>query len=142
MTAASDALAGVAGGGARLAHVSVTVTDIAEADRFYGGTLGLARLPRPDFGFPGSWYSLGGGLELHLIVNENLRRPDAERLGFDVKYAHFAIAVADADRTQAALETAGLRVNELYSSPTGMRQLFVKDPDGNMIEFIGPGRPR
>ena len=130
------------GGDGRFAHVSVTVTDIAAADRFYGEMLGLPRLPRPDFGFPGSWYSLGQGLELHLIVNEGLRRPETERLGFEIRYPHFAIAVEDADRTQGALEARGLHVNELYSSPTGMRQLFVKDPDGNMVEFIGPGRPR
>jgi hypothetical protein len=24
------------------------------------------------------------------------------------------------------------------SGPTGLRQVFVKDPDGNMVEFIGP----
>ena len=123
------------------AHVSLTVTDLAAADRFYGETLGLPKLARPDFGFPGSWYGLGGRLELHLIVNEAIRRPDAERLGFEIKYAHFAIGVDDASRAAAALRARGLKVDELYSSPTGMRQLFVKDPDGNMVEFIGPGRP-
>ncbi|BBK31139.1 catechol 2,3-dioxygenase-like lactoylglutathione lyase family enzyme [Stella humosa] len=126
----------------KLAHVSVTVSDVAAADRFYGEMLGFERLARPDFGFPGSWYSLGQGLELHIIVNDALRRPDAERLGFEVRYPHFAIRVDDADRMQAALEAKGLKVNELFSSPTGLRQLFVKDDDGNMVEFIGPGRPR
>lgn len=130
----------VLGGRPHFAHVSVTVSDIDAADRFYGGAIGLPKLPRPDFGFPGSWYSLGSGLELHLIVNAGLRRPDAERLGFEVRYPHFALAVEDADRVRAALQAAGLKVDELFSSPTGMRQLFVKDPDGNMIEFIGPGR--
>jgi len=24
------------------------------------------------------------------------------------------------------------------SGPTGLRQIFIKDPDGNMVEFIGP----
>ena len=137
----TESVSGVLGSKPRFAHVSVTVTDIAAADRFYGETIGLPRLPRPDFGFPGSWFGLGNGLELHLIVNEGLRRPDAERRRFEVKYPHFAIAVEDADRTRGALVAAGLAVDELYSSPTGLRQLFVKDPDGNMVEFIGPGRP-
>ncbi len=26
------------------------------------------------------------------------------------------------------------------ATPTGLRQLFVHDPDGNMVEFIGPTR--
>lgn len=138
--AAGSAAGSVVGGRPHFAHVSVTVTDIAAADRFYGDAIGLAKLPRPDFGFPGSWYALGCGLELHLIVNPDLRRPDDERLGFEVRYPHFALAVEDADQVHAALLRAGLKVDELRSSPTGMRQLFVKDPDGNMVEFIGPGR--
>jgi len=27
---------------------------------------------------------------------------------------------------------------DVISGPTGLRQLFVKDPDGNMVEFLGP----
>ena len=129
------------GNAGAFAHVSLTVTDIDTADRFYGEVLGFPKLPRPDFGFPGSWYGLGNALELHLIVNEAIRRPEVERKGFEIKYAHFAIRVADADQAAVALRAKGLEVNELYSSPTGLRQIFVKDPDGNMVEFIGPGRP-
>jgi hypothetical protein len=29
---------------------------------------------------------------------------------------------------------------DVFSGPTGLRQVFVKDPDGNMVEFIGPSR--
>ena len=31
-----------------------------------------------------------------------------------------------------------LRFFNVISGPTGLRQLFVKDPDGNMVEFLGP----
>ena len=38
-----------------LSHVSVTVSDLGKARRFYGEFLGLVEIPRPDFGFPGVW---------------------------------------------------------------------------------------
>lgn len=119
-------------------HVSVTVTDLAAAKRFYGEQLGFPELPRPDFDFPGAWYSLGGELQLHLIVNEELVRPEAERASFTVKYPHFAIAADDVDATAEALSRRGVKVREHSTPGTGFRQLFVKDPDGNMVEFIGP----
>ena len=34
----------------------------------------------------------------------------------------------------------GLPTRDVISGPTGLRQIFVKDPDGNMVEFIGPSK--
>jgi glyoxylase I family protein len=120
-------------------HVSVTVTQLEAARDFYGRVLGLSEIARPDFGFPGIWYDLGATLQLHIIVNEALTRPAAERDGFDIRYPHFAIHVEDADAAAEALAARGAKLHEFRASPTGLRQLFVKDPDGNMVEFIGPG---
>ncbi|MGE0719933.1 MAG: VOC family protein [Alphaproteobacteria bacterium] len=122
-----------------LAHVSVTVTDVERARAFYGAVLGLPEIARPDFGFPGIWYDLGRGMQLHIIENTGLTRPAEERASFDVRYPHFAIGVASADAAAAALTARGVRMDELINSVTGLRQLFVKDPDGNMVELIGPG---
>ena len=119
-------------------HVSVTVTDVEKARWFYGRVLGLHELPRPDFDFPGIWYGLAGDVQLHVIVNEQLTRTEAEREGFEVRCPHFALWTTDADRTARELAASGARVHDFVSTPTGLRQLFVKDPDGNMIEFIGP----
>lgn len=122
---------------ASLGHVSVTVADLSAAETFYGEALGLARLPRPDFGFPGAWYSLGETLSLHVIVDPTRGR-DPEADSFRPDFPHFAITVEDADRVADLLRERGLTVHELRNSPTGLRQIFVKDADGNMVEFIGP----
>ena len=119
-------------------HVSVTVTDLEKAKGFYGGVLGLLEIPRPDFGFPGVWYSLGGDLQLHIMVNERLTRPPVERESFEVCYPHFALWTEDADETARKMAGSGANFYDFTSTPTGFRQLFIKDPDGNMIEFIGP----
>ncbi len=121
-----------------LSHVSVTVSDLVKARRFYGEFLGLEEIPRPDFGFPGVWYSLGGELQLHVIVNEQGKARPVEPHRFDVRDRHFALWVEDADDIYDRLSRSGQPFHDFTATPTGLRQLFVHDPDGNMVEFIGP----
>jgi len=121
-----------------LNHVSITVTDVAKAREFYTGLLGLEEIPRPAFNFPGIWYSLGNGLSLHIILNDELVRPAVEREKIEARYPHFALWTPDCDATAARIEALGLVCRDVFSGPTGLRQVFVKDPDGNMVEFIGP----
>ncbi|MGH7316371.1 MAG: VOC family protein [Candidatus Rokuibacteriota bacterium] len=121
-----------------LSHVSITVTDVNKARDFYTGVLGFQEIPRPAFDFPGIWYSLGGDLQLHIILNDQLVRPAAEREKTVARYPHFALWTDDADGTARRIEAHRLQCRDVISGPTGLRQLFVKDPDGNMIEFLGP----
>ncbi len=121
-----------------LSHVSLTVTDVTKAREFFTGVLGFAEIPRPAFDFPGIWYSLGGDLQLHLILNDQLVRPAAEREKIVARYPHFALWTEDVDGTARRFEERGLICRDVISGPTGLRQLFIKDPDGNMIEFLGP----
>ncbi len=121
-------------------HVSVVVSDLDRAKAFYGGTIGLEEIPRPAFDFPGAWYSLSGGVQLHVIVNPGWPFPPLERGRFEVRSPHFALWVADADEVAERMARSGHPHHDYVSTPTGLRQLFVHDPDGNMVEFIGPTR--
>ena len=121
-----------------LSHVSVTVTDVTKARDFYTGVLGFQEIPRPAFDFPGIWYSLGGDLQLHIILNDQLVRPAGERERIVARYPHFALWTEDVDGTARRFEELGLTCRDVISGPTGLRQVFIKDPDGNMIEFLGP----
>jgi len=119
-------------------HVSICVSDLEQARRFYGGTLGFAEDERPDLGVPGIWYNLGGGLQLHVLVNEAVLPPAEVREQFNLSYPHFALACDDVPAKAAELRGKGLEANENVPPGGGFAQVFVKDPDGNMIEFIGP----
>jgi catechol 2,3-dioxygenase-like lactoylglutathione lyase family enzyme len=124
----------------QIQHVSITVTDVEKARDFYTRTLGFQEIPRPAFDFPGIWYSLGGELQLHIILNDQLVKPAVERETITARYPHFAVWTDDCDATAAKIGTLGLATRDVISGPTGLRQVFVKDPDGNMIEFIGPSK--
>lgn len=124
----------------KFSHVSVVVSDLEKAKAFYGGLLGLPEIPRPDFGFPGVWYGLGGELQLHIIVNETWPFPPVEGDRLEIRAPHFALWVADGDAVHRRLADSGHPFHDFRLEGTGLRQLFVHDPDGSMVEFIGPTR--
>ena len=119
--------------GETLHHVSLSVTDLERAKRFYGKMLGLEELERPAFDFPGAWYALGDR-QLHLIVHTAPRslRGTTE---IDSRDGHFALRVRDDQETLAHLRTHGVEVKESPVNATPWAQLYVTDPDGNVIEL-------
>ena len=117
-----------------LNHIAVCVTDIARSMRFYGGVLGLKEIPRPAFPFEGAWYELADGRQVHLIVHE---RPLTLRgtTDIDLRDGHFALAVADFDRTVAHFRATGVECVVRPENVTPWKQIYVTDPDGNVIEL-------
>ena len=119
----------------RAHHVAVRVTDVERARRFYEGVLGLAAADRPDFGIPGFWYQLGD-VQVHLIGESEKEAKPRPPEKITPLGPHLALAVEDYDRTLAQLEEAGC---EVFGLGKEAGQLFVQDPDGNVIELIVPG---
>lgn len=119
-------------------HISIMVSNLKKSKHFYGKLLGLKAISRPNFKFGGAWYSLGGKIELHLIVSRKRTHRWAPLKKLEITYPHFALQVSNPDQTLKQLKATGYRVFEFASSPTKSRQIFVMDPDENMIEFIGP----
>jgi glyoxylase I family protein len=121
---------------AALLHAGLLVSDLARAKVFYESVLGLKRAPnRPELPYPGEWYELGGGQQLHLM---NLPNPDAasvrpEHGGRD---RHIALAVTNMAALKNRLDAAGVK----YSvSQSGRAALFCRDPDANTLEFVELG---
>lgn len=115
-------------------HVSFSVVDLDASKHFYGSVLGLAEIARPAMGLGGAWYR-AGETELHLIV-----RPDGVDAGTPPAKLtpvadHAAFQIDDYDAAVAHLRAAGLDVLETNRQ---IGQLWVRDPDGHVIEFIVP----
>ena len=116
-----------------LHHIGITVTDLERAKAFYGGILGLPELPRPPFDFGGAWYQLGDRT-LHLIVHPPTKTLRGTR-EIDPRDGHLAIRVRSYDDTLQHLRSHGI---ECVASPrnlTPWAQIYVTDPDGNVVEF-------
>ncbi|TBL77865.1 VOC family protein [Paenibacillus thalictri] len=113
-------------------HVSLAVTDLGQAKVFYGGVLGFKETPRPAFQSKGAWYDIGG-TQLHLIENNGrtLRGTDI----IDDKDGHFAVRVTRMRDVLDMLNKALVPYVDRPQNLTMWHQVYVTDPDGNVIEF-------
>lgn len=110
-------------------HTAIMVTNLDRAKAFYGGVLGLPEVER-FLNFPGAWYQLGA-YQIHLMVQSQYRHHiDAERPWG--RNAHVALSVDDVAQAEAELTMAGC---EVRLSSSGRKALFVRDPDGNVLEL-------
>jgi catechol 2,3-dioxygenase-like lactoylglutathione lyase family enzyme len=120
----------------RIHHVSFAIGDLDRSRRFYEGVLGLEPIPRPPLGVAGVWYRLGD-CEVHLIVTP----PGAEvgtAPGRITPIAnHSAFAIEDYEAALAHFEAKGI---EVLATGAERGQMWVRDPDGNVLELIVPPR--
>ncbi len=113
-----------------LSHLAVLVTDLAGAERFYAGVLGLRVIRRwdDDAGRPRSvWLDLGDGSFLAV------ERAGAEgpRRGDDAPGHHclaLRVEATERDGWVARLTEAGVAVER----ETG-HTLYFRDPEGNLV---------
>ncbi len=119
-----------------LDHFGIEVTDLARAERFYVGVLGLELVGRF-----GDQVLLGcGGQNLALFavnrapLTEDGRR---ERIGHPLGRGHHAFKVNSQDFAQAAqrLAEAGVEVAPVIDWGDHDCRYFL-DPDGNLLEIV------
>jgi len=115
-------------------HVSFAVRDLAASRRFYGELLGFGEIPRPELGVPGTWYRVGD-TEVHLIQTPAGVETGAPPPKLSPLANHAAFQIDDYEAAVSALRARGLEVLETSGA---MGQLWVRDPDGNVIELIKP----
>ena len=110
----------------RTDFISVPVTDVERARRFYGETLGLLEIEHPEQGFPE--YQLGENVSLYLLQLENIG--GAFRGPHD---AGFALRVPDVGEARRELEEKGVVFNGAVLETGVCHMAFFADPDGNQI---------
>jgi glyoxylase I family protein len=125
-----------------LHHVAVPVSDLDRSISFYRDIIGLEQIVRPNFPFPGAWFRLADGQELHLIVHTNPTYRTGKTV--DSRDIHFAARVPSYRQVLEFLLSNGYReesadeLKKVYTNPhsiTGYPQLYIMDPDRHMIEI-------
>ena len=120
-----------------LHHVGIRVgsstAQINLAKKFYRNVLGLRIDPgRPGFAAGGHWIFTGSHGQIHTLGF------DAENGGPKGTMPHIALGVADMEAAQTRLE--GLGIEHSSAIPFGLRQFFLLDPFGNVIELHEQGQ--
>ena len=113
-----------------LNHVAIHVADVARSCAFYRDVLRLESLPRPAFDFPGAWFRLGTVQELHLIGRVITTGPPVNTND------HFALRVEDILAWERHLRDVGAEFRPKKQRPDGAWQIFLRDPDGHIIELF------
>ena len=143
--------------------LGVVVRDVNASAKFYTEAIGFAEAPGfsvsaefcADAGLTDRKaldirvFVLGDGdsatkLKLMQVPGASSKKSNNDYIHSHLGYSYLTIYVADADAAQARLKKAGVEplakgpVPLPAGFPAGMTLAVVRDPDGNLIELIGP----
>ena len=113
-------------------HLSFPVRNLEQSRHFYENVLGLTSIQRPNFPFAGAWYQ-AGAVQVHLIVP-----PEGVDIGppppaLNPTDQHAAFGITDYTTSVEFLQSHGL---EVFETSPDIGQMWVRDPDGHIIELI------
>ncbi|MEQ9110263.1 MAG: VOC family protein [Rhodospirillaceae bacterium] len=124
----------------RINHVGLRVRDLPTTRRFYE-MLGFVFLAGPVGPEPVAIMEHPSGVNINFILNAS---PDASRTNIlmdetikHVGYTHIALEITDAEAVKRHLEKNDIAITETVEFD-GALFFFVRDPDGNVIEFHRP----
>ena len=124
----------------RLVHTMLRVGDLEQAINFYTEVFGMQLLRREDF--PAGRFSLGFigyGPERDHTVIELTHNWDTDSYEIGDAYGHVAIQCDDLEATcEKVRASAGELVREPFKMESGPVMAFAKDPQGYLIELLGP----
>jgi catechol 2,3-dioxygenase-like lactoylglutathione lyase family enzyme len=135
-----------------LNHVGISVVDLHRSVRFYCEMLGMDVLYTAPFA--GEPYAEVMGVphargNMSVLKNNTVQlelfqferpEPAVRNPGEPVSshgISHFGIEVDDIDATCRRLAAAGVKMHSpVRAFPSGMRAVYVRDPDGNVFELL------
>jgi len=119
-------------------HVGIRVTQLEAARKFYQ-QLGFVFLEGPIGPEPVAIMEHPSGVNINFILNAD--SGIKENILMDVKerhpgYTHMALDVNDIQSIETKLNHLNITITEgPITLPNGGVMLFIRDPDGNVIEF-------
>ena len=127
----------------RVLETALYTEDLAAANLFYGGVLGLERIAFVEGRH--LFFRCGDGIVLIFDRRSTASVPTSVN-GSPVPLhtasgaGHVALAVADAELAawRAHLAASGVAIESEVTWPRGGKSLYVRDPAGNSVELASP----
>lgn len=124
----------------RINHVGLRVRDLAISREFYE-SLGFEFIVGPVGPEPVAIVEHPSGVNINLILNaSNDASSNNVLMDHATKHAgftHIALEITDPDSVERKLDALGIEITERVEFG-GARFFFVRDPDGNVLEFHKP----
>ena len=127
-----------------LEHVTIRCAQLQRTRDFYCQLLGLGDGARPDFPFRGHWLYLGAVPVIHLVEAADMdgaawagdgKRPPPSPEDGTGAFDHVAFQGDDFEEMRTRLAAAGVNFRERIVPGGKLRQLFVPDPEGVLVEI-------
>ena len=122
-----------------LGEIALRVKDLDSMQRFYEEVIGLELIER----FPNAVFfkiaeGYGGHTQILALFD---RTQEADYRGVEpqkstVDHFAFTIALTDFDSEKKRLEQLGLNVQTAEHAWVHWRSLYVRDPEGNLVELV------
>ena len=126
----------------RLEHYLVLSDDIDTTRDFYRDVLGMTEGFRPELDFPGFWLYLGDTPCIHIAEwqsyaawTKKVGIPISTRASSTGPVDHIAFNGTGFAEVRAKLVARGLTFSENRIEDIGLRQMFLRDPNGVPIEI-------
>ena len=94
-----------------LHHVALKTKDLAASEEFYVEVLGMEKVDRPEFDFPGAWLQMGETM-FHLMAGYAARGPDGETYRGSGAVDHLAIKAQGFDEMRDKFEESVSRTRK------------------------------
>jgi len=125
----------------RINHLGIRVRDLGTARAFYE-KLGFDFLEGPVGPEPVAIMEHPSGVNINFILNASEDAAEKNILmDYPTKhtgYTHAALEVDDIEAVEQQLGALGIEITETVNLPSGAKFIFIRDPDGNVIEFHKP----
>lgn len=126
----------------KINHVGLRVRELSTTRAFYE-KLGFAFIVGPIGPEPVAIMEHPSGVNINFILNTSHDAAAANVL-MDVPekhtgFTHIALEITDRKAVEGQLGEAGIAITETVELTDGTTFFFVRDPDGNVIEFHQPG---
>lgn len=119
----------------KITHIAVYVKELKRSSDFYKNIFRFPEIEEPFKDGLHTWLNIGNNLSLHLI------EAPWEPITIN-KINHICFSVSDMDLTIANLKKHGVdfedwpgNKNKVNIRPDGIKQIYVRDPDGYWIEI-------
>lgn len=124
-----------------LDHFFVRANDLEATKAWYCDVLGFEEMPRPAFPFPGYWLGVNGAVQVHM--GPHAAEFERYYVGTTATSAtdhagtidHIALIAQDPSSMAARFAELGVQAEHRWIPSFGIAQLFVRDPNGVMIEL-------
>jgi len=126
----------------RINHVGLRVRSLERAKSFYE-KLGFNFIAGPIGPEPVAIMEHPTDININFILNaSNDASPGNVLMDVPEKhtgFTHIALEITDKKAVELHLKEAGIPITETVELPDGAAFFFIRDPDGNVIEFHRPG---